>query len=92
MAKPCAGKPTSAVRKRLLETGRHPVNDVAISGHTRVLALSQLKHLWPTVPGAAVAEHGPAGVPAPLPGRYYPDLFAKDRDEDYESYLLDIGF
>ena len=92
LAKPCAGKPTSAVRKRLLETGMHPVNDVAITGHTRVMALSQLKHLWPTVPGAADAVLGPAGALAPLPGRYYPDLFAEDRDEDYESYLLDLVF
>ena len=91
LTRPCAGKPTSAVRKRLLLNGRHPVNDVAITGHMRVLSLSQIQDLWPTVLGAD-AVPGPAGAMAPVPGRHSPDLFSEDRDEDFESYLLGIEF
>ena len=35
LTKPCTGRATSAVRRRLLLNGRHPVNDVAINGPVR---------------------------------------------------------
>jgi hypothetical protein len=79
------------VRLRLLEQGRHPTTKVIIDRHERVLVLSQLQILWPTVPGVVPqVGNDPAGdfVPGPgLPAQAH-DPFGEFVDEDYESFLL----
>ena len=89
LTKLCTRFPTSGTTLRLLVEGRHPTTKVVIERHERVLAISQLQDLWPTVPCLYSSGPGPAGI-APKPGRtlHVPDPFGEERDEDYESFLL----
>ena len=89
LTKICAMFPTSGTTLRNLLEGRRPTTKVVIERHERVLAISQLQAMWPTVSYNMASDPGPAGV-VPRPGRsqHVFDLFEESRDEDYEPFYF----